>query len=103
MPESKDRDKQLEALLSTYRVAPPDAALVGRILESGQRRLTMRNRMIRWLIGAGLVGLGLAGGLTGATAVAFMLPSQSIIRTDYDTAFGSIQPDGDTSHMQEVQ
>ncbi|WP_137135433.1 hypothetical protein [Rhizobium sp. FKY42] len=103
MPETHNLDEDLKALLSTYRVAPPDAALVGRILEGGQQRLTVRNRLTRWLVGAGLVGLGLAGGLTGAATVAIVLPSQSIIRTDYDTAFGSIQPDGDTSHMQEVQ
>ena len=103
MREIQDAEEPLKALLASYRVAPPDAALTGRILESGQRRLTFRNRMARWLMGAGLVGLGLAGGLTGAATVAIMLPGQSFIRTDYDTAFGSIQTDGESGHMQEVQ
>lgn len=103
MPELKNSDAELKALLSAYRVAPPDAALAGRILQSGQTHVTIRRRIARWLVGAGLVGLGLAGGLTGAATVAVLLPSQTLMRTDYETAFGSIQPDGELSQMQEVQ
>lgn len=103
MPETKKPDDELKALLSAYRVSPPDAALVGRILASGQQRMTLRKRVTRWLLGAGLVGLGLAGGLTGAAMVAVIMPSHSTVRADYETAFGSIQPDGEASHMQEVQ
>lgn len=103
MPEFKNSDEELKALLAAYRVAPPDAALAGRILQSGQRPMTIRKRIVRWMVGAGLVGLGLAGGLTGAATVAVLLPGQTVIRTDFETAFGSIQPDSEFNQMQEVQ
>ena len=80
MAENRNMDKELKALLGTYSVPPPDSALIGRVLKSGQQHVSFRRRMSRWVMGAGLVGLGLAGGVNGAGNGGVVLPSQTFVR-----------------------
>lgn len=83
---------RLDAALARLAGPPPSAALAGRLLADAERRVTIRTRLRRWLVGAGLIGIGLAGGLSGAVAVAVVLPGQgaSLEIASGDTAFGAI-------------
>lgn len=103
MSDKPDAERQLQALLASYRVDAPDAALVGAVLTAGNRRMSLRRRWQRWLVGAGLIGVGLAGGLTGAVAVAVITPHEPLTHTDLETAFGTVQGDVDAARVQEEQ
>lgn len=103
MSEKPDAERQLDALLASYRVAEPDTALTGAILASGTRHVAKRRRLRQWLMGAGLIGLGLAGGLTGAVAVAIITPREPMMQAELETAFGSVQVDSDAGKFQEEQ
>ncbi|MDO1581383.1 hypothetical protein [Rhizobium oryzicola] len=81
---------KLDALLARYQPPGPSSALTGRILESAGRRVTLRRRLQRWFVGAGLIGVGLAGGLTGALVVAVVMPPHAPTMTETATAFGNI-------------
>ncbi|MCF1460575.1 hypothetical protein FS827_04490 [Agrobacterium vitis] len=86
---------RLDAFLALSAPPSPSAALTGRILQSADKRVTLRRRLHRWLVGAGLLGVGLAGGLTGALAVAIVAPPTQIPMTDTATAFGNIMTEGE--------
>ncbi len=106
----------LDALLSRYQAPSPSPALVGRVLPQAAfaaagRRATLQKRLRAWWMGAGLVGLGLAGGLTGAIAVSVIMPSQPMpfgdggmaggitigMAGNADTAFGTVSGDNDVT------
>ncbi|MBT9368729.1 hypothetical protein [Rhizobium sp. CSW-27] len=90
-----DSAARLDAALAMLAAPQPKAALSGRILADAERHVTIRTRLRRWLVGAGLIGIGLAGGLTGAMAVAVVLPGQGagLEIASGDTAFGAIDSD----------
>ncbi|RWX81093.1 hypothetical protein EPK99_01815 [Neorhizobium lilium] len=92
---------RLDAFLALSATSLPPAALTGRILQSADKRITLRRRLQRWLVGAGLVGVGLAGGLTGALAVAVVAPPPQIPIADTATAFGNIMTEAEIA--QEIQ
>ncbi|MFD1745422.1 hypothetical protein ACFSE1_08130 [Rhizobium helianthi] len=103
MPETHDTDRTFERLLTSYRVAEPDAVLMGRILNLGAQQAARRTRRRHWMIGAGLVSLGLAGGLSGAVTVAIITPIEPYVRADQETAFGLVQGESEASRLQEEQ
>lgn len=86
---------KLDALLDCYEPSGPSSALTGRIMETAGRRVTLRRRLQRWFVGAGLVGVGLAGGLTGAFVVAVVMPPHPPTMTETATAFGNIMAEGE--------
>uniref|UniRef100_UPI00310168B9 hypothetical protein n=1 Tax=Neorhizobium sp. EC2-8 TaxID=3129230 RepID=UPI00310168B9 len=65
---------QLDAVLSRLQPPSPSSELTGRILAGGETWRTRRQRFRRWAISAGLIGIGVAGGLTGAVAVVVITP-----------------------------
>ncbi len=92
---------RVDAFLALSTTPAPTSALAGRILQSADRRVTLRRRLQRWLVGAGLIGVGLAGGVTGALAVAVLTPPPQIQITDTATAFGNIMTESEIA--QETQ
>jgi hypothetical protein len=96
-----DEACRVDAFLALSATPAPTAVLTGRILQSADRRITLRRRLKRWLVGAGLIGVGLAGGLTGALAVAVFTPPPQIPITDAATAFGNIMTESEIA--QETQ
>lgn len=103
MSDTHKSDRALQDLLGSYRVEMPDAALTGKILNLGVQQKAKRKRIRNWLIGAGLVGIGLAGGLSGAATVAIITPMQPYVRADQETAFGMVQTDNEAYRLQEEQ
>ncbi|MBP2547645.1 hypothetical protein J2858_000538 [Neorhizobium galegae] len=110
----------LDAILSRYQAPSPSPSLVARVLPpealaAASRRATWQRRLRASWMGAGLVGLGLAGGLTGAVAVSVIMPGQPLPFSDgvvpaaltlgtagtAETAFGTIdgEPAGETNGM----
>ncbi|OLP62484.1 hypothetical protein BJF93_22665 [Xaviernesmea oryzae] len=84
---------QIDSLLDRFTVASPSASLQMQILKSGARRGAWHRALRRVLIGAGLLGVGLAGGLAGAAAVMIAVPAPALIAEDGVTAFGGLSPD----------
>ncbi len=104
MTETQDKAERLDALLGSYRVPPPDSALAGRIVESGLRRARLHRRLVRAITGAGLIGIGLAGGLTGVAAVMVVMPAASFSHSEaLETAFGAVQADALMTDSGEIQ
>jgi hypothetical protein len=89
------RASSLDELLGRSASPPVSAALSARIVQTANRRVTWQRRVQRWLVGAGLIGVGLAGGLTGALAVAVVAPRNPMPMTDSATAFGNIMTEGE--------
>jgi hypothetical protein len=81
---------RLDAYLALSVSPLPSVALIGRIAQSADNRVIFFRKLRQWLVGAGLVGVSLAGGLTGALAVAVIAPSPSISTPDTATAFGNV-------------
>lgn len=92
---------RLDAFLALSASPLPSAALIGRISRSADKRVTFFRRLRQWLVGAGLVGVSLAGGLTGALAVAVVAPSPSISTPDTATAFGNVMTESEIA--EEIQ
>lgn len=92
---------RLDAYLALSAAVAPPAALIERIVQSADKRTTLRGKLQQWLVGAGLAGIGLAGGFTGALAVAAVAPSPSISTPDTATAFGNVMTESEIA--QEVQ
>jgi hypothetical protein len=92
---------RVDAFLALSTTPAPTSALTDHIFQSADRRVTLRRRLQRWLVGAGLVGVGLAGGVTGALAVAILTPPPQIQITDTATAFGNIMTESEIA--QETQ
>lgn len=105
MTENTNREERLNALLARHRIEAPDSALAGRILADGVRLRQRRARIGRWLTGAGLIGIGLAGALSGATAVMVLSPSVPSLAPSetLETAFGSVQTEAQLAEIGEVQ
>ncbi|MCO5730992.1 hypothetical protein [Rhizobium sp. SSA_523] len=89
----------LRSLLGRHRIDPPGGALAGRILADGMRMTgaasARRRGLRRWLAGAGLVGISLAGAVSGATAVMVLSPA-AVGRMPverFETAFGALAPE----------
>lgn len=82
---------RLDAVLSRLRPPSPSAGLTAGILADGEMWRIRRQRFRRWAISAGLIGIGLAGGLTGAVAVVFVTPPPSLTIDGTMTAFGQLQ------------
>ncbi|WP_246675435.1 hypothetical protein [Mesorhizobium sp. B2-3-4] len=90
---------KLDALLDSYDVKAPGAALYGGILRTADRHLVQRRRKRFWWLGLGLAGIGLAGAVAGLALVSVVTPE---IQPDHyvldanATAFGDAGPDGET-------
>jgi hypothetical protein len=87
------RAAELDALLDTYVVEVPGAALQGRILASVGKRSALRRRLLRWWEGLGIVGVGLAGIAVGVVAMSVVLSEPSDGTGIYDqptTVFGDV-------------
>ncbi|WP_248800359.1 hypothetical protein [Pseudomonas sp. MWU13-2105] len=68
--------RQLDRLLDSYQLAPPDPALARRIaaLAISARPLSFWSRYADWLSRVGFVGVGLAGIAAGILVVSLSLP-----------------------------
>ncbi|MBZ9739467.1 MULTISPECIES: hypothetical protein [unclassified Mesorhizobium] len=90
---------KLDALLDSYEVTAPGAALHGSILRIADRHLVQRRRRRVWWLGLGLAGIGLAGAVTGLAMVSIVtpeVPSDHYVLDANATAFGDAGPDGET-------
>jgi len=63
---------ELDVILESYVVAPPNAALVGRILAAAPHRDRPSGWTRRWIEGLGFFGVGVAGLVAGSLAVAIV-------------------------------
>ncbi|MQT14493.1 hypothetical protein [Segnochrobactrum spirostomi] len=88
-----DRARALDDALLRLAVPPPSRALEARVLAAGPRRVALRVKLRRLLIGSGLVGIGMAGLLTGAAAVFAITPAPVVSGSEISTAFGSLETD----------
>ena len=68
-----DRAARLDRLLDGYVVKAPDASIHKRIIEKTMPAMAVHRRLQRWWAGFGLVGVGLAGVLTGVLAASIVL------------------------------
>jgi hypothetical protein len=96
--EAHDEAAALDRLLGRHRVAGATPGLAERIIATAPLAPVWRRARLLWQ-GAGLAGIGLAGALAGALAVA-MLPMPPIHDQDDDgaysvTAFGDLSDEGD--------
>ncbi|MBV6753744.1 hypothetical protein KV580_25850 [Pseudomonas chlororaphis] len=68
--------RQLDSLLDSYQLAPPDPALARRIAASAvmNKPVSFWSRYADWLSRVGFVGVGLAGIATGILVVSLSLP-----------------------------
>ncbi|MEO3386338.1 hypothetical protein [Mesorhizobium sp. CAU 1741] len=85
---------KLDAMLSAHRVASPNATLTRRIAASAFP--SSRSRFRPLLRGAAFAGIGAAGALAGALAVAALLPfdAPSYVGDPYElTVFGDVSED----------
>ncbi|AZO56631.1 MULTISPECIES: hypothetical protein [unclassified Mesorhizobium] len=90
---------KLDALLDSYAVKAPGAALHGSILRTAERHLVKRRRQLVWWLGLGLAGIGLAGAVAGLALVTIVTPeapSDHYVLDANATAFGDVGPDGET-------
>lgn len=85
----------LDAALSSYRLPDPSARLHARILAQASSRTTRRKRLVRYGLGAGMIGISLAGALTGALAVVNLSPPPALTLGDTLTAFGNLQSESE--------
>jgi hypothetical protein len=60
---------KLDALLSGYRIAEPDAALREKIIAASGTSRSGWKRARLWWQGTGIAGIGLAGAITGALLI----------------------------------
>lgn len=88
-----ERARALDAALLRFETPPPSRALEARVLAAATGRIALRAKLRRLLIGSGLVGIGMAGLLTGAAAVFAVMPAPVVGGTEITTAFGSIEAD----------
>lgn len=88
-----ERGRVLDEALSRFDTPPPSRALEARVLAAGTGRIALRVKLRRLLIGSGLVGIGMAGLLTGAAAVFAIMPAPVVSGTEISTAFGSLETD----------
>lgn len=86
---------RLDAVLSRLSPPSPSAGLTAGILADGKTWIARRQRFRRWAISAGLIGIGLAGGLTGAVAVMVITPPPALSVNGTMTAFGELQFDNE--------
>ena len=63
----------LDAWLADHTVAPPERALIERVVAAAPNRRPAKHRVRLWWQGAAFAGIGLAGGLAGAFAVSFFV------------------------------
>jgi hypothetical protein len=63
----------LDAWLADHTVAPPERALIERVVAAAPNRRPVKHRVRLWWQGAAFAGIGLAGGLAGAFAVSFFV------------------------------
>ncbi|AKJ68008.1 hypothetical protein PATSB16_18970 [Pandoraea thiooxydans] len=85
----------LDDLLAAHRVAPPDSALMRRIVAGAPKRMLIERAQI-WWSSAIFAGAGVAGALAGALIVSFFLVSNEPAAGHYGgeplTSFsGSVQ------------
>jgi hypothetical protein len=69
---------ELDTWLAADHVAPPDAALQQRIIDSAPRRRPAAQRRAWWWSGAAVAGVGLLGGAAGALAVSFFVLTETV-------------------------
>ncbi len=105
MSENETQEERLNALLSRYRTKEPGSALAGRVLADGMRLRQRRTRLSRWLTGAGLIGIGLAGALSGAMAVMVLSAGGATLQLSepLETAFGAVATEAQLSEIGEIQ
>lgn len=89
-------DDRLGALLSAYRVAPPDAALQAAVLMAAHAAPPRAIRL-RWWQGLALGGAGFAGAVAGAAAMASVTtppPAVQLRQAGEGTIFGDPMAEG---------
>lgn len=79
-------ENQLDARLDAYSVPGPSAALVGRILAAAPQPQLLWSRVRLWWSVGFLLSAGLAGGVTGALALALATPAL----LDHPAAHGAV-------------
>ncbi|HKT63313.1 MAG TPA: hypothetical protein VJR91_07030 [Burkholderia sp.] len=96
--DALDEAAELDAWLMQDAVAPPEPALVERIVATAPAPQRARRRGKVWWSGAAFAGVGLAGALAGAVAVSMlMLGSAPIAQHEpgyLTTTFGGPSIDG---------
>lgn len=85
----------LDSVLSTYRLRDPSAILNAKIMAQARTQTTRRRWIVRYGLGAGMIGISLAGALTGAVAVINLTPPPALTLGDTLTAFGNLQNDSE--------
>jgi hypothetical protein len=94
--EAYDEAGALDQLLGRHRVAAATPGLAEQIIGTAPRGRVWRKARLLWQ-GAGLAGIGLAGALAGALAVAMLPPLD--LQDDNGayslTAFGDLSDEGD--------
>lgn len=92
------RERRLDAWLDAYSIRAPSPALVGRVLAAAPQPALLWSRARLWWSGLGLAGVGLAGALTGALALALATPAlighRAADLADGQTIFSTVVLDG---------
>lgn len=100
-----DEAGKLDVWLATDKTEPAGPALTARIVASAPMdRMARPGRRFIWS-GLGFAGIGFAGALAGALAVAVLLPAMALTSYDYDdgtfvTAFDDVLPPIDDQQVQ---
>ncbi|KJF71647.1 hypothetical protein RP75_20370 [Agrobacterium arsenijevicii] len=85
----------LDLALSAYRLRDPSAILNARIMAQARTHTTRHRWIVRYGLGAGMIGISLAGALTGAIAVINLTPPPALTLGDTLTAFGNLQSENE--------
>jgi hypothetical protein len=85
----------LDFALSAYRLRDPSAILNAKIMAQAKAQTTRRRWVVRYGLGAGMIGISLAGALTGAVAVINLTPPPALTLGDTLTAFGNLQTENE--------
>ncbi|ADY66203.1 hypothetical protein D3C87_1100210 [compost metagenome] len=85
----------LDFTLSAYRLRDPSAMLNAKIMAQAKAQTTRRRWIVRYGLGAGMIGISLAGALTGAVAVINLTPPPALTLGDTLTAFGNLQTENE--------
>lgn len=72
--EALDQASWLDAQLDSHQLAFTDPALARQIRQSAPRRMSFWSRYAAWLSPAGLVGVGIAGVVTGMLVASMSVP-----------------------------
>lgn len=72
--EALDQASWLDAQLDSHQLAFTDPALARQIRQSASRRTSFWSRYAAWLSPAGLVGVGIAGVVTGMLVASISVP-----------------------------